>query len=179
MTNMEQIAGVHGTSRSRAANIVSEGFRSGLGMCGYAVYFFEYTRQGMERAKGYYRLAFERLGQYEQDDRDEAALILAQIFAEKQCIIDLDDPVLRDLLQSAWDANRDRLHRDDHQAKNLFYDALLRRFETILQREFKVCWSTLPMNKKYIGVKKSRVLFVRSMECIRSVELLEDEYGCE
>jgi len=176
---MEQIAGIHGTSRSRAENILREGFRPGLGMCGYAVYFFECSRQGMERAKGYYRLGLERLGQYEQDDLDEAALILAQIVAEKQCVIDLDDPALRDRLQSAWEANRERLHRDDHQAKNLFYDALLRRFESALQRDFKVCWSTLPMNKKYIGVKKSRVLFVRSMECIRSVELLEDGYECE
>lgn len=96
---MELHKGTHGTCKSRAIVISEKGFEifNSYPIRGNGVYFWRDNAYGVELALSWYKKQFMN-GEYSREKIQTCSVIKANIKAEKDQIINLEDPDIKDII---------------------------------------------------------------------------------
>jgi hypothetical protein len=131
MVNKE---GTHGTTRSKAEAICTQGFRCGYGRGGSGVYFWHNNKYGIQLAKEWYQVHLDA-GKYLHDLDNHCVIIIAKLITEDDEFLDLEDPSLKDKMAEILSA---REVDNNNRAIASFYDAFIYQIETELGKKIKL-----------------------------------------
>lgn len=172
---MIDFEGSHGTCASMAQSIEQIGFRPNICFWGRGVYFFHRHPRGREDAVKWYQFSKDH-DQY-NGQADTACVVLhVRICVEESdyyCLYSED-------FQAALVEVEDRAETEGYNEvqKNRLRDELLRRFETLYGKIFKVVTGTIPLIKKHYKPRNATdCIVVRDTVCIQRPYQLEECHG--
>lgn len=135
--------GTHGTSRSKANNIVANGFHaSPVGIRGSGVYFWGYLSDSMEEisrnlAKAWWSDATRRQS-YSQDSDKSCSVVFAAFDVSNDLHFDFEAQEVRESFIRYSDKMIDRIEGDDDEKASTLYDMFVQRIETKSQKQYKL-----------------------------------------
>ncbi|AEV28935.1 hypothetical protein SpiGrapes_1115 [Sphaerochaeta pleomorpha str. Grapes] len=141
--------GLHATTASNYQNICCEGFKSGTGLRGSGVYFWD-DEEGLayELSCNWYDYSLNKLKAYKDCENKEMVIILGQWDIEENEFIDLEARELRvEIYQTGIALKIDMTNRS-----NLcgLFDAFIKRFEIEIGCQIKVMGvGVSPLSKDY------------------------------
>lgn len=131
-----ELFGLHGTSRSRADNILNDSFKPNPGRVGKGIYFWRKNAYSNTLAKGWYDFYFKKKN-YELDTDKRFTYINVRICVDEENFLDLESPELKDQLALiAQKRNIDRKTNED--VISALFDYFIGRLEEELQTRYKV-----------------------------------------
>ncbi len=174
MEQIIRIRGSHGTTASRASKILQGEWKVGErgGRGGKGIYFWKECLHYIILAKGWYKQSLEE-GRYYSDSNKECRVILSELEADEDQVLDLDD---RDIRKKIYQlAMTQQLPFTTTRELSLVYDLFVEKLESKTGINFKLLIMEVPSPKEeYCPEYPRRILglplccLVRDASCIQN-----------
>jgi hypothetical protein len=128
--------GSHGTTKERAKNILSFGFRirGARHRYGAGVYFWKKSHHYINLAIGWHKYA-EKTGLYRYDKNTSCTVIIADLVAEENEVLDLEDALLKDKIAKLAE---EKNINEDWKAISSLVEAFVQLIQAELKIKYKI-----------------------------------------
>jgi len=171
---MKTLKGSHGTTVSRADNIVNEGFKLKTGRRGTGVYFWRYGYYCRQLAISWWKQKFEE-GKYAGDSDTSCVVIISYFVLDDNEYLDIENYEFQE--QIAYLADKKKVGNEIKKLAAL-YDSLIHKLEEIQNTKFKVIEMRVSPPKReycqyyqFTAIGNPYCYLVRAVDCIDKLEM--------